>query len=69
MERDENDPDKDSINNSLAMHLVNNEYVDMAYSVGGTSISQQKVKTSYYAAATGATVGYGDKTYELMGHE
>ncbi|KAL1822848.1 hypothetical protein ACET3Z_009626 [Daucus carota] len=69
MERDENDPDKDSINNSLAMHLVNNEYVDMAYSGGGTSIGQQKVKTSYFAAATGATVGYGDKPYELMGHE
>ena len=69
MERDANDPDKDSLNNSLTMHLVNNEYVDTAYSGGGTSISQPKVKTSYFAAATGATVGYGDKTYELMGHE
>lgn len=35
----------------------------------GKSVGQQGVKTYDFAAATGATDGYGDKRFEVLGHE
>lgn len=55
--------------NAVVMHNVMNECVDMAHLNGGNSVGQQGVKAFEFAAATGATEGYDDKRFELLGHE